>query len=337
MRDSPGLSIYSPVVSGSGVAVLHEQLASAIRGYSVRKLPPEVGLFPPLLSLLAAPEAQVTHSIPDLGPWVVHRNSALVATFHGYYLDPEFLNGAPWGKRVFYQQVLRPAVAGALRRARIITTVSKFTASLIQQEWRLGDRLVVVRNGVDTGLFSPSAVRQGGSEVKVLFSGNPIRNKGFDDVRALADQLPAKARIYYTQGMRRSARATVPATANLIGMERVAHAQMPEVYRSCDILLLPTVREGLSLAVLEAMACGLPVVATDCASLPEQIIHGKGGFLFQRGNREEMLRYLRVLIDNPGLREEMGAFNRERAVREFSFAEMVAHYREVFAWASRGG
>ncbi|HEX6592497.1 MAG TPA: glycosyltransferase family 4 protein [Moraxellaceae bacterium] len=331
------LRVYSPVVEGSGVIVLHEQLAQAIPDYSVRRLPPEVSFFPPLLALLDAPAVPVTHATPDLGPWLAHRDSALVATFHGYYLDAGYLAAAPRLKRLFYQRIMRPAMAAALRRAHLATAVSAFTASLIQRDWGLGERLTVIRNGVDTARFTPPDSRRGRPAVKILFSGNPIGNKGFGDVLALAEMLPPQASIHYTRGMRRSARASVPELPGLVGMERVPHARMPEIYRDCDILLLPTIREGLSLAVLEAMACGMPVVATDCASLPEQIVHGKGGFLFQRGNRHEMLGYLQRLIESPGLREEMGAFNRERVLREFSQEQMVRSYREVFAQAAGRG
>ena len=53
---------------------------------------------------------------------------------------------------------------------------------------------------------------------------------------------------------------------------------MPALYRDVDMLLYPTVREGFGLSVAEAMASGLPVVATDCSSIPELMEDGKGGF-----------------------------------------------------------
>ena len=58
---------------------------------------------------------------------------------------------------------------------------------------------------------------------------------------------------------------------------------MPERYGSMDILLMPSVREGFGLSIAEAMACGLPVVATNCSAIPELIDDGKGGFLCPPG------------------------------------------------------
>lgn len=329
MSSPPAPRIYAPVVGGSGVAVLHQTLAGHLPGYQVHALRPEFGLLPPAGLLLPAPAAPIAHSHPDLGPWVAHRDSQLVTTFHGYNLDAPHLALVSPAQRLFYRTLQRHAVRHSLARARVVTAVSAFTAGLVQQDWNLGKRLLVLRNGVDTRRFAPGPAPEHDG-VHILFSGNPSRNKGFADVLALSAELPPGAVIHYTRGMRASARVDLPDTAALAGIERVAHADMPDLYRRHDLLLLPTIREGLSLAVLEAMACGLPVVATRCASLPEQIDHGKGGFLFERGNRREMLDYLRRLAASPALRADMGAYNREKVLREFTLEGMLDGYRAVF-------
>ena len=70
----------------------------------------------------------------------------------------------------------------------------------------------------------------------------------------------------------------------LVPIGRVPHGEMPERYQQMDILLMPTVREGFGMAVAEAMACGLPVVASDCSSIPELVDDKKGGFLCPVGD-----------------------------------------------------
>ena len=69
---------------------------------------------------------------------------------------------------------------------------------------------------------------------------------------------------------------------------------MHKVYQQSDILFFPTLREGFGLVVAEAMACGLPVVTTDCSSLPELIDHGKGGYLCEPNNLEDMIGRISV-------------------------------------------
>ena len=88
-----------------------------------------------------------------------------------------------------------------------------------------------------------------------------------------------------------------------------------------DILLMPTVREGLSLAVLEAMSCGLPVVASNCSSLPEQIDEGLGGFLCPVGDVNMFAERLNYLADSPKIRKNMGQYNREKV---YHMAERIA-------------
>ena len=93
---------------------------------------------------------------------------------------------------------------------------------------------------------------------------------------------------------------------------------------------MPTAREGLSLSVLEAMACGLPVVASNCSSLPELIDEGKGGFLCPVGDVAAFAEKINVLADAPELRRQMGEYNRAKVEKLFTLERMVSEYRELF-------
>ncbi len=105
---------------------------------------------------------------------------------------------------------------------------------------------------------------------------------------------------------------------------------MPELYRHADLLLFPTVREGFGLAAAEAMACGLPVVATDCSSIPELVVDGKGGFLCQTGNTEQFAARINELAESASLRRQMGEYNRARVEEKFTLQRMVNEYRTLF-------
>ena len=82
---------------------------------------------------------------------------------------------------------------------------------------------------------------------------------------------------------------------------------LASLYRLADIFAIPSEAELQSLATMEAMACGLPVVAADAYALPELVHHEINGFLFQRGNSEEMAHDLDVLVKDNELRKQMGA------------------------------
>lgn len=330
MSATADYEVCAPVVSGSGVMVVHRALEAHLPGYRVKPLSPYWGLVPPLLALQRSRPGEIVHSHPDLGPWVAHPDSPLVMTFHGYYLDPETLAVSSAAQRLFYRTVMSHAVNASLKRAQRITAVSRYTADQVCRRYPVKDRLVVIRNGVDTSVFSPAEKVQE-SPVRVLFAGNPTACKGVEHLAALGELLPGGAVLQYTVGLRDS-RVNRPAQADkLVAIPRRKHSEMPAVYRQADILFFPTRREGLSLVALEAMACGLPIVTTRCSSMPELVDHGKGGFLFDMDNREQMLDYLKRLIADPRLRADMGAYNREKILAEFSLEKMIEGYRQIFS------
>lgn len=76
--------------------------------------------------------------------------------------------------------------------------------------------------------------------------------------------------------------------------------------RSADLFAIPSEADLQSLATMEAMACGLPVVAANSYALPELVHHDENGFLFQPGNSDELAAQLDMLIQDRGLRERMG-------------------------------
>lgn len=328
--NEPHPAIHAPVTSGSGVQVVHDALAQHLRGYRVRALPPVLGLFPALGALVQHPPAPVTHSIPELGPWVAHPDSTLVVTFHNFYTDAEYLRSVDAWRRRYYQHVLRHAIARSLRVARAVTAVSHYTAALVRRELNVGARLVVIRNGVDTDLFHPGPDRSG-APLRVLYAGNPTLRKGSSHLAALAEQLPPNVELCYTTGVRASALSTPATSARLLALPGRPHAEMPALYRECDLLFLPSEREGFGLVVAEAMACGLPIVASDCSAIPELVVHGRGGLLFEPGNRAQMLEQLLRLSRDAALRREMGLYNRARVLELFPLRRMLQEYRQLFA------
>ena len=87
----------------------------------------------------------------------------------------------------------------------------------------------------------------------------------------------------------------------------IRDADLVPLYRLADIFAIPSEADLQSLATMEAMACGLPVVAANAFALPELVHHEENGFLFQPGNSEEMARYLDMLVSDAALRGQMGA------------------------------
>jgi glycosyltransferase involved in cell wall biosynthesis len=94
----------------------------------------------------------------------------------------------------------------------------------------------------------------------------------------------------------------------------VPNADLPDLINSCDIFVMPGEAELLSIASLEAMACGRPVLAANAVALPELVSDGLNGYLFKPGDASNAARGMEKLADHPELWVGMGAASLERAL-----------------------
>jgi len=105
---------------------------------------------------------------------------------------------------------------------------------------------------------------------------------------------------------------------------------VPELLRAMDIFVLPSLAEGISNTILEAMASGLPIVATDVGGNCELVDHGRTGFLVPRADPAAMAAAIRRYVEDSALRREHGAQGRRRCEKTFSIDTMVRRYGEFY-------
>jgi glycosyltransferase involved in cell wall biosynthesis len=96
------------------------------------------------------------------------------------------------------------------------------------------------------------------------------------------------------------------------------------------VFVLPSLAEGISNTILEAMASGLPIVATDVGGNAELVAQDKTGLLVPRGEPDMLADAIRVYVDSPDLRRLHGANARKRCEDEFSLDAMVQRYQDVY-------
>ena len=108
-------------------------------------------------------------------------------------------------------------------------------------------------------------------------------------------------------------------------------SEVVEYYHAADVYLLPSYTEGLPLAILEAMAAGLPIVSTRVGAIPQVVEEGVNGFLVDPGDVEGLVSRLEILIKNEKLREEMGASNRTKILEEYSSDKQVKMFRCLYS------
>ena len=100
--------------------------------------------------------------------------------------------------------------------------------------------------------------------------------------------------------------------------------------KAIDVVALPSRWEGLSLVLLEAMACRKPIVASRVTGNIDVVVDGVTGFLVPSGAPQALAEKIVLLLQDARLCDELGRHGRERVEQEFSLARMVAHMRSVY-------
>jgi glycosyltransferase involved in cell wall biosynthesis len=203
----------------------------------------------------------------------------------------------------------------------------------------------VIPNGVAEvpvpGPATPERARSEGEGVTVLFVGRLRTRKAvavlveaWCEVVAAA---PSATLVLLGDGEQRARLAERVLALRLSESVRLAGAvprgETERWLRSADVFCLPSTYEGFPLAILEAMACGLPVVATAVAGVPEAVADGRTGLLVPPEDAGALAAALLRLVRDPALRRRMGDEGRRLLGERFSIPRVVALY--VAAWSGR--
>ncbi|HEX7309037.1 glycosyltransferase [Lentzea sp.] len=205
---------------------------------------------------------------------------------------------------------------------------------------RLGvrrSRISVVPWGVDTGTFTPTGpatARTG--RLRVLAAGDLTPDDGIDDlIVALTvvswtelvvvggpDRRLLSGNAEYARLSELAARHAVADRVSFLG--RVPHAEMPALIRSSDVVACPQRTPSFGLVPLEAMACGVPVVASAVGGLAESVVHQVTGLHVPPHNPTPLARALRALLGDEVRRQELGAAAQDRVRIRYAW-DRVAH------------
>ena len=202
----------------------------------------------------------------------------------------------------------------------------------VKNKWAHPERHSVIKGtGVDTSYFAPAAEPEG--VPVVVFPARLLTDKGVREMIAAAEILRQRGRNMKLELCGR-VDAENPAALSPGEVEELkkrgdlfvlrGHVEdMAEVFRRCHVVCLPSYREGLPLALLEAAASGRPMVTTNVPGCRSVVEDGAQGFLVPARDSRKLADALEVLILSKGLREKMGASARARAVQEFAKDQIV--------------
>lgn len=246
------------------------------------------------------------------------------------------INVAPHNPRRFS---IREGLRETFRRAAAVHCVSEAIKREAMQYGLDPAKAWVIRPAVDPNFFHPAEPRSRSDKgvFRVITTGSLIWHKGYEyalmAIRQLVDaEVPVRLDIIGDGPERQRVLYTI----HDLGLEnhvrllgRLSPEQVRDRLQQANVFLLSSLSEGISNAVLEAMACSLPVVTTDCGGMREAVTDGVEGFVVPVRDPEAMARALMRLWKDKELRQRMGGNARKRVLKEFALKKHIEQWHAL--------
>lgn len=196
----------------------------------------------------------------------------------------------------------------------------------------------VISNGVDTELFYPDKNKKSGDEIQLLFISRLMPQKGIDVLIKACDILNKRGITNFKltivgeghlKGLMFSLidKYNLRKKINYLGWKDLE--ELPKIYRTADIFILPSVMEGMSSVVLQAMASGLPIIASRVKGFEEVLEENINGLFAEYDNPGQFANALEKLIESPESREKMSQKSIEKS-KQFSWETIAKQYLELY-------
>ncbi len=258
-----------------------------------------------------------------------------------YFITEHSVLANPYrsGAYVFWAHLLfNPLMKLSFQRAEQVITVSETNRNVLIETYGMpANKLLVIHNGIDYTAFSTIKGKNGtlrrefnvreGSTV-VVNVGRLTEEKGqrylIEAFERLSKENPSSILILVGDGPLRSSLETDVKARQLTHSVSFAgfRDDIPDILQLADIFVLPSVLEGFPFVVLEAMAAGRPVIATDVGGNREAVLDGVTGTIIEPKNAEQLYTAISSLINSEVKRKNMGAKGAQRVKTFFSKEKM---------------
>jgi len=202
---------------------------------------------------------------------------------------------------------------------------SQFMADIVSRRIP-SKKIVVLPNGIDTDELYPQYTDEG----YALYFGRISREKGIETLLAAYDQLdsPIPLRVVGTGPLRVSLQSKHP-DVDFLGYK--SGQDLHDLIANASFVVVPSEwYENCSMAVLEAMAFGKPVLGARIGGIPEQVEDGRTGFLFAMGNHFELAEKIEVLSQDTALRKNMGLAARQKLEQQYSLSSHNEQLLQIY-------
>jgi glycosyltransferase involved in cell wall biosynthesis len=243
-----------------------------------------------------------------------------------------------------YDRDERAALSSIVESCDWITAPSRELADKVATLGYPASRITYVPNGVDVATFAPPATSRRRDRCVFIAARRFAWKNGLhvllDAIALLPAELQGRVGFLlagdvgqqdeYAASLRGRIDALIRSGWDVQNLGAIPNAEMRRHYAGSDVALLPSLMEATSIAGLEAMACGLPLLGTNVGGIPEIVEPMRTGVLCEPGDARALADAIRMLALDPELRAQLGAAGRERAVRDFSWPTLARRYIEVY-------
>jgi glycosyltransferase involved in cell wall biosynthesis len=332
----PDPAVWLPAVrAGSGADVFTERLAAALNRQGIRAeiswLPHRAEYVPWSVPAITPPKwANIIHANSWLHSRFIPLNMPLVVTMHSCVHDPALQPYKNLLQSLYHRTWIMCRESDMLRRAHAVTAVSRYTAKRAAVVFGRSD-ILPIHNWIDLDVFRYVDKPSPHSPFRLLFVGNLNRRKGADLLPEIMRRLGSSFELRYTGNADDLILGTDSVPPNMISLGRLQGEEaLTAAYRESDALLFPTRLEGFGLVALEAQACGRPVIATDCSSLPEVVAHNVSGLLCPVDDIEAYVAAARKLREERERWHQMCVAARDRACDLFAEQRALDLYVKLY-------
>jgi len=221
------------------------------------------------------------------------------------------------------------------RAAKILTWTEWARNSVINDYGIQPEKVQVIPPGVDIKSlnFSERYNQSGLKPYQILFVGGDFKRKGGEDLlQVFLDKFANQAELHIvTQNQIDCPHPNVHVYNQVTAYSPLWY----ELYQKSNVFIMPTYGDAFGIVFIEAMAAGLPVIASNLVQTKEIVKDGETGFLITPGDRLELTNKLQMLIDNPSLAQQMGIRARELAETNFDTHKNFQMIESIFEQVSQ--
>jgi len=291
---------------------------------------------------------QTVHLMKAHGINVIHAHEYTMSAYGSLLsiIRPTPLIATVHGKNAFYAESVKRRIGYRFvsRQATRMVAVSKDIKNFLKK--RVGircERIGTIHNGISVRKVPETQIEQLRSELSIK-RGSPV-------IGTVGSLYPVKGHTYLLKAAQNVTQLFPDATFLISGRGGLLEAleeeikglkitenvrllgfreDVPALLQLLDIFVLPSLSEGISIALLEAMAAGKPTIATMVGGNPEVVVENETGFLVPAADVRSLTEKITVLLREKDRARRMGDMGRQRVERHFSLETMVQKYQQLY-------